>query len=104
MTLKTLVDDLRSRINPAYAATHGTESHERMICADAIEKLLAIQDTLLDEIARLRTQRDYLLSAARKTLTENGHLADGDDCTLRALKTAVVTLAECGRPERSDPS
>lgn len=89
MTPNDLIDDLRSRINPAYAATLGTESYERRLCAEALE-------AQADEIARLRTQRDYLLSAARRTLDENGHLADGDVCTLLVLKRAVETLTEVG--------
>lgn len=36
-----LIDDLRSRINPAYAITPGTESYERRLCAEALESLLA---------------------------------------------------------------
>ena len=85
MTPTDLIADLRSRINPAYAHQIGTESHERRLCVEALEELF-------DEIARLRTQRDYLLSAARRTLDENGHLADGDVCTLIVLKRAVETL------------
>lgn len=83
-----LIDDLRSRINPAYAITPGTESYERRLCAEALE-------SLLDEVARLRTQRDDILAAARRTLDENGHLADGEICTLIVLKRAVETLGEC---------
>ena len=94
MTVNDLIDDLRSRINPAYAATLGTESYERRMCAEALEALLLVQETLGDEVVRLRTQRDYLMSAARRTLDENGHLADGDVCTLLVLKRAVETLAE----------
>ncbi len=41
MTPQGLAADLRSRINPAYAATLGTESYERRLCAEAIEALLA---------------------------------------------------------------
>ena len=83
-----LIDDLRSRINPAYAITPGTESYDRRLCAEALE-------SLLDEVARLRTQRDDILAAARRTLDENGHLADGEICTLIVLKRAVETLGEC---------
>lgn len=92
MTPQDVIDDLRSRINPAYATTLGTESYERRLCAETLDTLLSIQETLTDEVARLRTQRDYLLSAARRTLDENGHLADGDVCTLIVLKSAVETL------------
>ena len=37
MTPKQLAVDLRTRINSAYAATLGTESYERRLCAEAIE-------------------------------------------------------------------
>lgn len=37
----------------------------------------------------LRNQRDELLAAIETTLDENGHLADGDNCTLIALKRAL---------------
>jgi hypothetical protein len=33
MTPQDLIADLRSRINPSYAATLGTESYERRLCA-----------------------------------------------------------------------
>ena len=46
MTPNDLIDDLRSRINPAYAAQLGTESYERRLCAEAIEALIAENDTL----------------------------------------------------------
>lgn len=96
MTVEDLIADLRSRINPAYAAQLGTESYERRLCAETLETLLTIQETLKDDVARLRTQRDYLLAAARRTLEENLHLADGDVCTLIVLKRAVQTLTEVG--------
>ena len=38
MTPADLIDDLRSRINPAYAAQLGTESYERRLCAEALEQ------------------------------------------------------------------
>jgi hypothetical protein len=34
-------------------------------------------------------QRDELIDAIQITLDENGHLADGDNCTLIALKRAL---------------
>lgn len=46
MTPIDLIADLRSRINPKYAATVGTESYERRICAEALEALLAERDWL----------------------------------------------------------
>ncbi|HLP99189.1 MAG TPA: hypothetical protein VK149_12175 [Sideroxyarcus sp.] len=60
--------DIRRRVNPAYVNQLGTESYERA--------------ALLGEIDRLR-------SAIQQTLDENGHLADGENCTLIVLKRAV---------------
>lgn len=37
---RQLAADLRERINHAYAHVLGTESHERLLCAEAIESLL----------------------------------------------------------------
>ena len=42
-----------------------------------------------DRIAELRHQRDELLRECEKTIAENGHLADGDDCTLIDIVRAV---------------
>lgn len=39
---------------------------------------------------QLEKQRDELLAAIEKTLIENGHLADGDNCTLIDLKRAIA--------------
>ena len=39
-------------------------------------------------VAEITKQRDELLAAIQTTLEENGHLADGDECTLIALKRA----------------
>lgn len=44
MTPQDLIDDLRSRINPAYAAQLGTESYERRMCAEALEALISERD------------------------------------------------------------
>jgi hypothetical protein len=37
-----------------------------------------------------KAQRDGLISAIQQTLAENGHLADGDVCTLKGLKDALA--------------
>lgn len=161
MTPQDLITSMRNRINPLYAATPGTESYERRLCAEALEALLAEREWLSAENARIRAllqpsgtlgpdspvrlrmtleealqfadewsrgmtihegsmgwrvvclllaeevrrrhgiggeliaarrERDALLAAARQTLDENGHLADGDDCTLAALKRAVEII------------
>lgn len=54
MTPSDLIDDLKSRINPAYANQIGTESYERRLCVEALEALVV--------------ERDELLAAARKVL------------------------------------
>lgn len=43
----------------------------------------ATQDEVWEEIERLR-------GAIQQTLYENGHLADGDNCTLISLKRALT--------------
>lgn len=55
MTPRDLIDDLRSRINPDYAAQLGTESYERRLCAEALE-------AQADEIERLRELVAHLAS------------------------------------------
>lgn len=60
MTTEDLIADLRGRINPAYAATLGTESYERRLCAEALE-------LQLDEIERLRGE----LEAAKNVANGN---------------------------------
>ena len=47
VTTSDLIDDLRSRINPAYANQLGTDSYERRLCAEALE-------AQAEEIERLR--------------------------------------------------
>lgn len=44
----------------------------------------------------LKQQRDELLAAIEATLNENGHLADGDNCTLIALKRALAKVGAGG--------
>jgi hypothetical protein len=43
----------------------------------------------LAEIERLKQENVKMREAITTTLEENGHLADGSDCTLLALKLAV---------------
>ena len=49
----------------------------------AFRNLLALYEST-------RQQRDELMAACIKTVDENGHLADGDDCTLIDLKRAIA--------------
>lgn len=57
MRITDLIADLRSRINPAYARTIGTESYERRMCVEAMESQQA-------EIERLRQYIGATLSKA----------------------------------------
>lgn len=54
MTPSDLIDDLRSRINPAYANQIGTESYERRLCVEALEELIAENDELRTDADRYR--------------------------------------------------
>lgn len=55
MNQQDLANDLRSRINPVYAAQLGTESYERRLCAEAIEELLAENERLRDALETCAT-------------------------------------------------
>ncbi len=47
-----LIDDLKCRINPAYANTLGTESHERRQCVEALESLSSDRHQLISSVER----------------------------------------------------
>ena len=55
------LDELKSRINPAYANIQGTESYERRLCVEEIDRLKAENHTL-------KTERDRLYAALEKSL------------------------------------
>ena len=46
----------------------------------------------LKELAIVERQRDELLAACLKTLSENGHLVDGDNCALIDIKLAIRSV------------
>lgn len=56
---------------------------------DALNRLCAFNEKTM---ADLLWQRNTLLAACEKTLAENGHLADGDVCTLSEIKRAVASI------------
>ncbi len=63
--MRALIDDLRSRINPVYSAQKGTESYERRICVEALEKTLADIDRADKTTAVLRSLlAEWLLFAS----------------------------------------
>lgn len=89
--MKDLISRLRS---------FGGFKNEMQICdeaANAIESLVKECDSWvtqcndrIDDALMFAGQRDDLLSACIKTVEENGHLADGDDCTLIHLVKAIA--------------
>ncbi len=44
------------------------------------------------EYSEIKSQRDELIAAIKQTLDENGHLADGDVCTLKVLKDVIAKV------------
>ena len=63
MTPEELIADLRSRINPIYASQIGTESHERRICAEALEaqeKKIEQLQTVLRQVLMDAQSQDVL--------------------------------------------
>jgi hypothetical protein len=56
---------------------------------------LGLSDAIASMVGHDATLCDLLAAAARQTLDENGHLADGDNCTLKVLKEALAKF--CAR-------
>ena len=82
MSIDSLIQDLRSRINPAYAEHIGTESWERKICADALEEQQI-------EIQRLRADLDE----ERQRRFEGNRCASEEHAEeVRALKSEIDAL------------
>ena len=50
--------------------------------------------------ADLRLQRDALLQAATKTVEENLHLADGENCTLIHIKRGIEAVQKQIKDEK----
>lgn len=56
---------------------------------DRARLLTTCSRILREEIERLDSESCRMRAAIRQTLEENGHLADGDNCTLILLKRAL---------------
>lgn len=86
-----LIAELRHR---ASEVGEGWSDHKMMLrAADEIERL---QNTLREiyqqpDVLALLREATALRAAIQKTLDENGHLADGDNCTLVHLVRAIET-------------
>lgn len=69
-----------------------------------LEKIVSLGGTLPRRLEAMTAwersdaekQRDELAEAIRLTLDENGHLADGDVCTLKRLKDALAKVGAGG--------
>jgi len=72
---------------------------ERDAMAALIEQGRKDRGLLFKQSVTLRRERDILRSAICQTLNSNGHLADGEVCTLLALK---VALRKVGLPWDGD--
>lgn len=60
------------------------------ICKKHLEKPTVIYGECVGcEIDNLRSENKRLKAGIKKTLRDNGHLADGDVCTLIDLKNAL---------------
>lgn len=59
--------------------------------------IYAFRDAKADILA-LHAENERLRSAIQQTLDENGHLADGENCTLIVLKRALKTANAKSEP------
>jgi hypothetical protein len=75
-------------IKPSFAA-RCTLSEECLPDAPYRAMLRNLHKDMLQEIDRLEYANAKLLQAITKTIDENGHLADGDNCTLVHLVRAL---------------
>lgn len=66
-----LIENLRSKINPAYADVIGTESYERKVCLDAIEALVKELDgwkACAENRLEIQRMREGQLAALRDAI------------------------------------
>ena len=85
-----LAQELRQRINPAYATQLGTESYERRLCAEAIEDLLAINAELLEALKDTAQTLAWMANGECRGFSE-GLLQSTD-----ALDKARAAIAKAG--------
>ena len=89
MTPSDLIDDLRSRINPAYANQRGTESYERKLCVEALDSLIAKNDRLAPDARRYRWLRENISDDMQwYLLGKHGLGAEGLDEAIDAVLPA----------------
>lgn len=90
-------DDCEAKQDGANAHTCRGRGRIYGECADDLQRLLDTAALQGEDAAHfteahglVRAQYQELLSSCIKTLDDNGHLADGDDCTLIDLKRATA--------------
>lgn len=76
------LDEIKSRINPDYSATIGTESHERKWLCDRVDVLEGQRGVLLAEVTALRLERDMRKMAEAR----NAELLKQRDKLLAAME------------------
>lgn len=67
---------------------HGRLAVYCLLC-EKDEEIRRLHSEIDRLIIRVCARNDKLLNAIRLTLEENGHLADGENCTLWRLKEAI---------------
>lgn len=97
-----LIADLRSRINPIYAAQLGTESYERRICAEALE-------AQADECKAQQQKHEAFAAAVercyRMLLTEpdtRGALFKAENILRKALADMKAATTNAGNERTAD--
>jgi hypothetical protein len=92
--------DMRSRINPSYANTIGTESCERKRALAIIARLQAQRDELLHELQLMCGAYVNLLQAGRDRIVElRGHcdavdVMERSDIHLRSARAAIESATK----------
>ena len=90
MNIEQLIADLRSRVNLQYYDQIGTESYERHQCVMALESLLARNEVLMEIIADMRKETEWLRAWIR---VEGGC---NNTCT-RQILGEVCPSCRCGK-------
>ena len=96
MKLRQRVDSARDfPTNTCPASRHAQMIGEALTAGSPLtEELDHCGESILATVAALyetRTECTRLRAAIQQTLDENGHLADGENCTLIVLKRALKT-------------
>lgn len=81
-TVSEMLDEIeraRAQVDVANAAMHAAVTKAQW------------QARTNHELNQLSAENERLREAIRQTLDENGHLADGENCTLILLKRAIET-------------